>query len=97
MIIDGNAVDIATIIVGIVSVGISPIKNLLTGKTPCFVREKAMNDMFNGVMLVPFCLMIGSVFSSELMKELLSSAKITLAIGGLAGLFFVVGEIFKDK
>ena len=53
--------------------------------------------MLNGVMLVPFLMMVGSVFSSDLLKELLSSAKITLAIGGLAGLIFVLGELCKTK
>jgi len=97
MVIDGNLVDIATISVGALSSSIRPIKRLLCGCQPCFHREKAINDMLNGVMLVPFTMMVGSIFSSDLMKELLSSAKITLAIAGLAGLFFVLGEIFKDN
>jgi len=48
-------------------------------------------------MLVPFVMMVGSVFSSDMLNGLLSSAKITVAIGGLAGLFFVIGELSKDK
>ena len=95
--IDGSAVDMATILVGFVPPLFRLLGRVKTGKKPCFVREQAIIDMLNGVMLVPFVLMIGSVFSSRLMQELMSSAKITVAIGGLAGLFFVIGELFKDS
>jgi len=94
--LDGSAVDMATIIVGFFPPLVRLIGRIKTGRKPCFIREKAIIDMLNGVMLVPFVLMIGSVFFSQLMQELMSSAKITVAIGGLAGLFFVIGELFKD-
>lgn len=53
--------------------------------------------MLNGVMLIPFSMMVGSIFSSQLMDQLMSSTKITVAIAGLAGLIFVIGEIFKEN
>lgn len=95
--IDGSFVDMTTIGVGFFATIISPCRRRLCRQKPYFSREIAIVDMLNGVMLVPFSLMIGSVFSSELMRELLTSAKITVAIGGLAGLFFVIGELFKDR
>jgi hypothetical protein len=95
--IDGSMVDMATIGVGTITALIAPLRRCKCGKKPYFIRETAIVDMLNGVMLVPFVLMIGSVFSSKLMNELLTSAKITVAIGGLAGLFFVIGELFKDR
>ena len=97
MVIDGNVVDIATIIVGLMSSTLRPLKRLYLQSRPYFQREKAISDMLNGVMLVPFSMMVGSIFSSELMQNLISSAKITLAIAGLSGLFFVLGELFKEN
>lgn len=97
MLLDGNSVDMLTIAVGVVVTLASPCKRWFNGKKPCFIREYAIADMMNGVMLVPFFMMVGSVFFSDLLKELLSSAKVTVAIGGLAGLFFVLGELFKDR
>ena len=61
------------------------------------MREQAILDLFIGAMLVSFIMMIGSVFLRQLMHELTSSARITLAIGGLAGLFFIGGEVFKEN
>ncbi len=95
--LDGNLVDMATISVGAVASLLSPCRRWLNQKKPFFIRENAIADMLNGAMLVPFSMMKGSVFSSDLMWGLLSSAKITVAIGGLAGLFFVIGELFKDR
>jgi len=92
---DGNAVDMATIGVGCLVSLVRPFRRWRGKRIPYFTREDAITDLLNGVMLVPFALMVGSVFSSELMRELMTSAKITLAIGGAAGLFFVTGELFK--
>jgi Na+/H+ antiporter NhaC len=97
MVIDGNIVDIATIIVGVASSAVRPVKRYFTKTGPYFHREKAISDMLNGVMLAPFSMMVGSIFSSDLMQELIASAKITLAIAGLSGLFFVLGELFKEN
>ncbi len=33
--------------------------------------------MLNGVMLIPFSMMVGSIFSSQLMDQMMSSTKIT--------------------
>ena len=94
--LDGNVVDMATIGVGLMPPLVRVLKKCLSKTNPYFVREQAVNDMLNGVMLVPFLMMAGSVFSSEIMTQLVSSAKITLAIGGVAGLFFVLGEFVKE-
>jgi hypothetical protein len=95
--LDGNAVVMVTIIVGLIPPFIRSAKKFFNKERPCFVREQAIADMLNGVMLVPFMMMTGSVFSSGLMTELVTSAKITVAIGGIAGLFFVIGEFFKKS
>ncbi len=95
--LDGNEVDMITIAVGMGIALICPIQRCIRNQKPYFIRETATVDVLNGVMLVPFIMMIGSVFSSDMLKELLSSSKITVAIGGLAGLIFVLGELFKSK
>jgi hypothetical protein len=95
--VDGNVVDIATIVVGGLSAAVRPLKRMYAKDKPYFSREKGINDMLNGVMLIPFSMMVGSIFSSELMNQLMSSTKITVAIAGMAGLIFVIGEIFKDN
>jgi hypothetical protein len=41
--------------------------------------------------------MIGSVFSSQLMQELMTSAKLSLGLAGGIGIFFILGELFKTK
>lgn len=94
---DGNVVDIATIVVGGLSAAVRPLKRMYSKNKPYFSREKGINDMLNGVMLIPFSMMVGSIFSSELMNQLMSSTKITVAIAGMAGLIFVIGEIFKEN
>lgn len=95
--VDGNIVDITTIVVGGLSSAIRPIKRVYFNNKPYFSREKGINDMLNGVMLIPFSMMVGSIFSSQLMDQLMSSTKITVAIAGMAGLIFVIGEIFKES
>ena len=97
ILIDGNGVDIATMIVGGLSTILRPTKRYFCDIEPCFSREKAINDMLNGVMLIPFSMMVGSIVSSEIMNQLMSSTKITVAIAGFVGLIFVVGEIFKEN
>lgn len=94
--IDGNFVDMLTIAVGVASVIIFPIRQWIAKRKPCFNRERAIIDMLNGAMLVPFGMMIGSVFSNTIMDEIIHSTKITLAISGVVGLIFVLGELFKS-
>jgi hypothetical protein len=86
-----------TILVGLIPPVFRILARLSKNINPFFIREQAIADMLNGVMLVPFLMMIGSVFSSRIMTERFSSAKITVAIGGIAGLFFVLGEFFKES
>jgi len=97
ILLDGNAVDMASIIGGILALFVRPFRRSLLKITPRFSKEEAIIDLLNGVTIVPFLLMIGSVFSSELTKELIASAKVTLGIAGGVGLIFVLGELFKDN
>jgi len=95
--LDGSIADMSAIVVGVLSIFIKPVKRMRAKESRIFVREDAIVDVLNGVTIVPFLLMIGSVFSSYVMDELIKSAKITLAIGGVVGLIFVIGELTKIK
>lgn len=96
--LDGNLVDMATVCVGAVSALAHPLKRwLAVGKPPYFTTVNAVMDRLSGAMVVPFLLMVGSVFSSKLLNALLGATKITVAIGGCIGLMFVLGELFKER
>ena len=80
--IDGNLVDMATIVVGISTTFISPCKRIFSGEKPLFIRDEVIFSLLNGTAIVPFFLMILSVFSSDVLHELVASSRISLAIGG---------------
>lgn len=96
-VIDGGIADMATIAVGVLVTFFRPTRRLVNGKRPLTTRQEAVTDFLNGATLVPFVLLIGAVFSSSLLKALVESSKPTLAVGGVVGLIFVIGELFaKD-
>jgi len=95
--IDGNVVDMASAAVGMGLSLIRPWRRWRTRSKPCFNRNKFINDVLNGAMVVPFGFMVASVFSQSLMGMLISSAKFTMFLGGAVGLTFVLGELFKGK
>ncbi|GAB7529423.1 hypothetical protein PS3A_18320 [Pseudomonas sp. 3A(2025)] len=48
--------------------------------------------LLNGASIFPFCAMAGAVFSEQLLKAA-SSSVLSLALAGLVGLVFVLGEV----
>lgn len=48
--------------------------------------------LLNGASIFPFCAMAGAVFSDELLKAA-SSSTLSLALAGIVGLLFVMGEV----
>lgn len=97
MTLDGNAVDMASAVVGMVLCLVRPFRRWRKGTRPYFNRNKLINDVLNGAMVVPFVFMVTSVFSQGLMSMLIESAKFTLFLGGAVGLTFVLAELFKGK
>lgn len=95
--IDGNLVDMTSAIVGMASCLIRPARRWHKSVKPFFRRDKLINDVLNGAMIVPFGFMLVSVFSQKFMDMLISSAKFTMFLGGAVGLTFVLGELFKGK
>jgi len=93
---DGNVVDVMTIAVGIIVIFLRPIKRAFAGKQTCFTRRDCVADFLNGIAIVPFFVLVGSLASKGLMEEALKNNKVALAAGGVIGLFFVIGELLSD-
>lgn len=89
---DGNAIDMATLLVGMAALIVRPIRCKLTSKKFVFNRSKSLVDFLNGASLVPFAVMVGSTFYTKLFEEVLRS-KGSLGIAGFVGLLFVLGEV----
>ena len=89
--IDGNAIDMATIVCGLLAVLIRPWRiKQLTGKWS-WDRGKSVLDFLNGASLVPFAVMAMSAFWTKLLQEVIQ-AKASLALAGTIGLLFLIGE-----
>jgi len=94
--LDGNMVDMAAATGGVVVPLIKSAKTYWCKSFTHLSKDKIIVDVFNGVMIAPFVMMILSVFSNDMMKMLMESSKLTIAIGGFAGLIFVSSELMKD-
>lgn len=97
MTLDGNGVDMASAAVGMLLCLVRPCRRWWRGTKPYFNRNRLINDVLNGAMVVPFGVMMTAVFSQSLTTLLIGSAKFTLFLGGAVGLTFVIGELFKGK
>lgn len=51
-------------------------------------------DFMNGLLIVPFCLLIGSVFSSALLQSAVTLNRGLFAEAGFIALAFVMRELF---
>jgi hypothetical protein len=100
MIFDGSYVDIASIGSAVLAPFVKPCR-------ACWHRRKEPEfrltydrftigvDILHGASLVPFAVLIGCVFSSELLKEAVQSNRVFFGIAGLLGIAFLAGEIGK--
>lgn len=90
--LDGSVADVVTIGVGVLAALCRPVVRRFRGIKRCFRQADIGRDFLNGVTIVPFCMLIGSVASSQLLREVMA-AKISMAIAGVIGLIFVLGEL----
>lgn len=95
--LDGNVVDMASIAMGLLLGAVRPYRRWRSNVMPFFKRDKLINDILNGTMVVPFGLMLLSPFSQGINDLLMQSAKVTVSLGGAVGLTFVVAELFRNK
>jgi uncharacterized membrane protein YdcZ (DUF606 family) len=94
---DGNPIDMATIVIAILTCFLRPARRLMKKTSPCFSYDKLVVDFLNGTVLVPFFLMVGAIFSKSILDEAVKSNKLFMAIGGVIGLFFVFREYFNGE
>lgn len=95
--IDGHAVDIWTLGIAFVVMMIRPVRRMCTGRKPYFTRLAAMVDFMNGVVIIPFLLLIFAAISQTLLEEVIKTNKIFLAVAGVIGLIFVLGEVMSTE
>jgi hypothetical protein len=100
--IDGSMVDIASVVSAILCALVKPWRvrylnkhHLLGYPRHNSSQGRVVADLLNGACLVPFALLTFSVFSSTLLKAALESSKVSMALGGLIGVVFVAGEIYR--
>lgn len=89
---DGNAIDMATILVGIFATFVRPCRRMIRREGFTFDRSKCVVDFLNGASLVPFVIMAGSTFYTVLLNEVMKS-KVSLGVAGVVGFFFIIGEV----
>jgi hypothetical protein len=95
---DGNPVDMATIGIAVCACIVRPIKRKWTkSKLPCFDSRDVIVDFLNGTVIVPFCLLVGSTFSHEVLEEAIKSNKLFFSICGVIALIFVVKELINGE
>jgi hypothetical protein len=84
----------ATFAVAALACLIRPLRRVRRHTTPTFTFTTGAVDLLSGTAIVPFFLLIGSVFSSELLEATLRSDRLFLALGGSIGLMVVVRGYF---
>lgn len=94
---DGSPLDIATVVIALLAILIRPARNLLRGLPAQVSYRDAVVDFLNGTAIVPFLLLVGSVFSKQILEEALKTNKLALAYGGVIGLLFIVRELLKPN
>jgi hypothetical protein len=93
---DGSIADMATLALAILAVLIRPIRRKIANVKPCFTLRDSVVDFLNGTVVVPFLLLVGSVFSTAVLNEALKANKVAMAIGGVIGLLFIFRELMQD-
>ena len=91
--IDGNWVDISTILFGFLGMVVKPLLKWRCGISPAWAHRDAINDFLNGAVIFPFLLLLISVVSSQAMDALVKHSKISLALAGFIGFLYVAKEI----
>ncbi|MGL4232632.1 MAG: hypothetical protein ACRCWJ_14810 [Casimicrobium sp.] len=94
---DGSAVDVATLVCGVVAMLVKPIKRKLFKKAPCWVHRDVIIDFLNGCSTVPFIVLILAVFSKTFLEEVIKTNKVSLMVSGMIGLLFVAREVFMEN
>lgn len=89
-----SLVDGGTVIVGLIIVAIKIGWRFRTKQAPAISVRPCAIDFLNGIVIVPFGMMVLGALMPSVMEHLHDS-KVSIAIAGVIGLFFVLGEIFS--
>lgn len=90
---DGNPFEMWTVGVAATSCVIRPIRrHVKKSKVPCWVFRDIVLDFLNGTVIVPLLILVGSIFSRELLEEAVKTDKVFFAIAGIVALLFVLRE-----
>lgn len=95
MTLDGSWIDIASIVLALLASAIRPVRHKIRHGQFVVTYRDGVTDVLSGASILPFLLMIGAVFSSDVLKQALNTNKLYMAIGGIIGLFAVVAELSK--
>lgn len=87
-----SAIDAWTLAVAFVVVAAKAAYRHRNAQGPAFSRNACINDLLNGSVIVPFCAMIGSVFSQSLLAYAHTGSLLN-GLAGAVGLFFIAGEL----
>jgi hypothetical protein len=88
-------VDAITIVIAILATGLTSAARWLRGVKPIISRRRITNDLLNGSVIYPFVLLVVSVGNINVFNYLKDS-RVSLALAGLVGIIFVVGELMAS-
>jgi hypothetical protein len=92
-----SLIDFLTIAVGLAAVLFKVIWRWRMRQRPIITVATAGRDFLNGCVIVPFAMLLGAPFSSALRDALLFASPVSLAIAGMIGLTFVIGELVRTE
>lgn len=87
--IDGNWVDLGSIITGLLYIGIQRYRR---AKFCNLISKKTGIDFANGAALFPLFILTLSVLSSDLVKSLVEASKMSLSVAGFFALLAILEE-----
>lgn len=95
--IDGNILDMGSAVVAVLCVFIKPFVRWRRNISPCWVRRDVTVDLLNGAIVLPFILLIVSVFSTKVLAVVQHGSGMAFVFAGGIGLLFVAGELMPSK
>jgi len=95
--IDGNWLDMLTIVAGFFAIFIKPMLRRRLNISPRWVHRDAINDFLTGASIVPFALLLGAIFNKWILDQLIQGSKVSLGLAGGIGVMFVLKELFSVR
>ncbi len=90
------SVDAVALTVAVLMVLLKIFLRSVRGVAPIATTHQSVVDALNGVSIVPFLLMMGSVTSDEAFKLLVKTNPGFIGVAGLIGIVFIVSELINS-